>query len=188
MNERAVKAIKEFLSAMDIDIAKAGMEKTPERVVKMYEYLFSGCGRDTSAIWGDIFQTETKGMVAVRDIPFYSMCEHHLVPFFGQVNIVYLPQEGRVAGFSKFTQLVELLSHKPQLQERLTHEIVTAVTQDLAALGAMVIVEAQQLCMTMRGELAQGSRTVTNEASGVLADNEALQKQAWLLLMKGENK
>ena len=110
------------------------------------------------------------------------MCEHHLVPFFGEVNIAYLPEAGRVAGFSKFAKLVELLSHQPQLQERLTAQIAASVTHDLKAQGVLVTVEAQQLCMTMRGDLAHGTRTVTSECSGIFKTDTALYQQAWMIL------
>jgi len=110
------------------------------------------------------------------------MCEHHLVPFFGEASIAYLPENGRVAGFSKFSKLVEQLSHQPQLQERLTAQIAAAVQKDLGARGVLVIIEAQQLCMTMRGDLAHGTRTVTSECNGVFKEDTALYQQAWMIL------
>ena len=127
MNEKAIRAMRDFLDAVGVDIEARGMEKTPERVAEMYQFLFDGMGKDTSAIWGETFDAGSDGIVAVRNIPFYSMCEHHLVPFFGEVSIAYLPTDGRVAGFSKFSKLVEVLSHQPQLQERLTAQIAAAV-------------------------------------------------------------
>jgi GTP cyclohydrolase I len=158
------------------------MEKTPERVARMYEFLFNGMNADTASIWGETFDAGSEGIVAVRHIPFYSMCEHHLVPFFGEVSIAYLPATGKVAGFSKFSRLVELLSHRPQLQERLTAQIAAAVQRDLMARGVLVTVEAQQLCMTMRGDLAHGTRTITTECNGVFYSDKQLYQQAWLLL------
>ena len=131
---------------------------------------------------GETFPTGSQGLVAVRHIPFYSMCEHHLVPFFGTVDIAYLPHEGRVAGFSKFTQLVERLAHQPQLQERLTAQIAHAVARDLQAEGVLVRMEALQLCMTMRGDMAPGTRTVTSEALGACRKEHELYEQAWLAL------
>ena len=160
-NEKAIQAMRDFLEAIGVDISKQGMEKTPERVARMYEFLFNGMNADTASIWGETFDAGSEGIVAVRHIPFYSMCEHHLVPFFGEVSIAYLPATGKVAGFSKFSRLVELLSHRPQLQERLTAQIAAAVQRDLMARGVLVTVEAQQLCMTMRGDLAHGTRTIT---------------------------
>ena len=182
MNEKAVGAMLEFLEAVGVDIKARGMEQTPQRVARMYQFLFNGMNKDTKAIWGDTFESGSEGVVAVRHIPFYSMCEHHLVPFFGEVNIAYLPEAGRVAGFSKFAKLVELLSHQPQLQERLTAQIAASVTHDLKAQGVLVTVEAQQLCMTMRGDLAHGTRTVTSECSGIFKTDTALYQQAWMIL------
>lgn len=181
--ERAVRAMGEFLEALGLDLKAAGMEQTPERVAKMYALLFSGCGQTTAPLWGEVFETESRGLVAVRHIPFYSTCEHHLVPFFGEVQLAYLPHEGKVAGFSKFTKLVETLARRPQLQERLTRQIAVAVEADLAAEGVMVVVSAQQLCMMIRGELSLGTRTVTAESRGRLREESGLQQQAWQLLM-----
>lgn len=182
MNEKAIQAMRDFLAAVGVDIEAQGMEKTPERVAGMYQFLFNGIGKDTAGIWGEIFDAGSDGLVAVRHIPFYSMCEHHLVPFFGEVSIAYLPDNGRVAGFSKFSKLVEILSHRPQLQERLTAQIAATVKRDLGARGVLVVVEAQQLCMTMRGDLAHGTRTVTSEKMGVFQTDPALYQQAWMIL------
>ena len=118
MNKKAVQAMQDFLEAVGVDLKASGMEKTPERVAGMYEYLFNGIGVSTDDVWGELFKVENEGIVAVRDIPFYSMCEHHLVPFFGKVSIAYKPHEGSIAGFSKFSRMVEIISHRPQLQER----------------------------------------------------------------------
>lgn len=183
VNARAVTAMRDFLEAIGIDLKSRGMEKTPERVAKMYELLFSG-NKDTKDIWGEMFNSGATGIVAVRHIPFYSMCEHHLVPFFGEVNIAYLPKNGCVAGFSKFTKLVERLSRQPQLQERLTREIAEAVLDGLGAAGVLVTCEAQQLCMTMRGDLAPDTRTLTSECLGLFATDRNEYQQAWALLHK----
>ena len=189
MNEKAARAMREFLEALGIDLKAAGMEKTPERVAIMYGMLFDGIGQETRDIWGETFDAGpgTDGIVAVRHVPFYSMCEHHLVPFFGEVNIAYLPAPCGVAGFSKFTKLVEIISHRPQIQERMTGEIAEAIAADLRAQGVLVTVEAQQLCMTMRGDLAHGTRTVTSFSTGRFREDAALRQQAWNLLGK-ENK
>ena len=181
-NEKAVLAMKNFLEALGMDLEKEGMEKTPERVAKMYELLFNGRSTDTADIWGELFETEANGIIVLRQIPFYSMCEHHLVPFFGEVHIAYLPHEGKVAGFSKFAKLVEVFSHRPQLQERMTKQIADAITQDLGADGVMVVAEAEQLCMTMRGDLAHGTRIITTECNGCLRDNNDMYQQAWMLI------
>ncbi len=185
MNDRAVRAMKEFLEALGLDLQEAGMEKTPERVADMYGFLFSGLGKDTREIWGEPLHAGNGAddIVAIRGIPFYSMCEHHLVPFFGEVGIAYLPSDYGVAGFSKFTRLVELISRRPQLQERMTAQLAEAVANDLQAQGVLVVVEAQQLCMTMRGDGAQGARTMTDAALGRLREEPGLREQAMALLM-----
>ena len=188
MNEKAVSAMKDFLEAIGIDLAASRMENTPERVASMYEYLFNGVGMDTGDLWGELFHAEADGMVVIKDIPFYSMCEHHLVPFFGKVSIAYQPHDGMVAGFSKFTKLVERISHRPQLQERMTQQIADAITEGIGADGVLVIVDAQQLCMTMRGAVAHDSRTITSACTGCL-NNDGMKKQAWIMLgMRDEEK
>lgn len=186
MNERAVSAMKEFLEALGLDLAKSGMERTPERVAEMYGTLFDGVGKGTDDIWGETFTVDspTDGLVAVRNIPFYSMCEHHLVPFFGEVNLVYLPSPGNVAGFSKFTRLVERISHRPQLQERMTAQIAEAIEKGLKAEGVMVMTEARQLCMMMREDSAHGTRTMTNAVLGKFRENPVLREQAMALLLQ----
>ncbi len=184
--ERAQRAMEDFLSAMGVDIEALGMEKTPERVAKMFAFLFDGLGKDTKELWGETYASGSDGLVAVRRIPFYSICEHHLVPFFGEASLVYLPKDGRVAGFSKFTELVRCLSHRPQLQERLTREVAAAIAEDLGARGVLVSLEAQQLCMMIRGELAHGARTMTTYQTGVFREDAALLSQAYHLI-GGEN-
>ncbi len=182
MNEKAVRAMRDFLEALGIDLAAAGMEKTPERVAKLFGLLFSGRAREPGDLWGETFQTDGRGLVAVKHIPFFSVCEHHLMPFFGEVQIAYLPRGGRVAGFSKFAQVIEALARRPQLQERLTREIAEEIERGIGAEGVMVVVSAQQLCMMIRGELAAGTRTVTVESRGALRGGENLYQQAWQLL------
>lgn len=186
MNEKAVEAMRDFLEALGLDLQQLDMEKTPARVAEMYGCLFSGLKKDVSQVWGELFQSENDGIVAVKDIPFYSMCEHHLVPFFGRVSLAYKPRQGMVAGFGKFTKLVDIISHRPQLQERMTQQLAEAVMQGLAAEGVLVIAEAQQLCMTMRGDLAHGTSTVTSACRGCFERDAELYNQAWELLGRSE--
>lgn len=182
MDKKAVQAMQDFLHGIGIDTVKYGMEKTPERVATMYQYLFDGVDKDTDDIWGELFQSESDGIVIVKDIPFYSMCEHHLLPFFGTVSIAYLPKDGMVAGFSKFTNLVEIISHRPQLQERMTQQIAEAVANGLSARGVLVVMEATQLCMCMRGEAAHGAKTVTSMGLGELKEGSEMSQQAWCMM------
>ena len=181
-NNPAAKAMENFLDSVGLDLSKLGMEKTPDRVARMYGQLFSGLGPVEQEEWGELFESDAAGLVAVRHIPFYSMCEHHLVPFFGEVDIVYQPHKGLVAGFSKFTKVVEHLSRRPQLQERFTRQIAGAVAEGVGAEGVLVTVEAQQLCMMMRGDLAPGARTITTECTGSFIGDKELYQQAWLML------
>ncbi len=181
-NEKAVQAMRAFLEAIGLDLEKCGMERTPERVASLYEELFDGLGRDPDEIWGERFASETKGIVAVRHIPFYSVCEHHLLPFFGEVNLAYLPHDGQVAGFSKFVKLVACFAHRPQLQERMTSQLASAIAEGLNAEGVLVVVEAEQLCMTMRDDRAKGTQTVTSECLGAFRTDAALCQQAWMIL------
>ena len=170
MKRRSVEAMQDFLSGIGVDIEKAGMEKTPARVAEMFEYLFNGMNTDTAEIWGELFPSEADGIVVVKEIPFYSMCEHHLLPFFGRVSLAYLPKNGMVAGFSKFTKLVEVISHRP-------------IADGLEAEGVLVIVEATQLCMCMRGDCAHDTRTMTSVGLGALKEGTALGQQAFSMIV-----
>lgn len=185
MNKKAVAAMKDFLEALGIDLEASGMKKTPERVAQLYEYLFQGRTIDPAEVWGEIFPTEYNGLVMVKNIPFYTMCEHHLVPFFGKAHIVYAPHNGQVAGFSKLAKIVEVMSRRPQLQERMTKQIADAIESGLQAEGVMIVLESEQLCMTMRGEMAQGTKTITSESRGVLYTKTELRQQALTFLRMG---
>lgn len=179
---RAAEAMRDFLAALGVDLAACGMEETPARTAEMYAELFAGLRRDPAALWAETMTEDTAGLVAVRDIPFYSMCEHHLLPFFGTVDIVYRPQGGRVAGFGVFAQLAALYAARPQLQERLTAQIADEIMRGLGAAGVLVAVRARQLCMMMRGERAHGTQTVTAECRGAFRSDAAESAAAWQML------
>ena len=179
---RAARAMREFLTALGVDIAAQGMEETPQRVAQLYAELFAGQQEDTAELWADVLTEETDGLVAVRAIPFYSMCEHHLLPFFGTANIVYQPHAGRVAGFGVFARLVASMARRPQLQERLTADIAREVERGLGAEGVLVVLNAQQLCMMMRGERAHGTQTGTAECRGAFRSDAAESAAAWQML------
>ncbi|MBP9550650.1 GTP cyclohydrolase I, partial [Veillonella sp.] len=136
----------------------------------------------TKDIWGEVFSTDYTGLVAVTNIPFYSMCEHHLLPFFGTVDIVYQPKEGRVVGLSKFGDVVNVLARRPQLQERLTSQIADAIEQDLMADGVFIRMKATQLCMLIKGEMQQGTQVVTIESRGILQEGGPLRDEAIALM------
>ena len=179
---RAERAMREFLTAVGVDLAAQGMEETPARVAQLYADLFSGLHTDTRDLWADVLTEETDGLVAVRSISFHSICEHHLLPFFGTAHIVYRPHAGRVAGFGVFTRLVDRMARRPQIQERLTSDIAGEIERGLGAEGVLVVVDAQQLCMTMRGARAHGTRTTTSACRGVFREDKVMELQAWQLL------
>lgn len=179
---RAERAMREFLTALGVDLMARGMEETPARVAHLYGELFAGLRADTSELWADVLTENTDGLIAVRAIPFYSVCEHHLLPFFGTAHIVYRPHAGRVAGFGVFTELVDLLARRPQLQERLTEDIAREVACGLGAEGVLVVLDARQLCMMMRGERAHGTRTTTSACHGIFREDKAAELQAWQML------
>ena len=179
---RAECAMREFLTAVGVDLAARGMEETPARVAKLYAELFSGLHTDARDLWADVLTEETDGLIAVRSISFHSVCEHHLLPFFGTAHIVYRPHAGRVAGFGIFAQLVDLMARRPQLQERLTEDIAREIEQGIGAEGVLVVLDARQLCMTMRGERAHGTRTTTSACRGIFREDKAMELQAWQML------
>lgn len=182
MNQQAQEGIAQFLTALGIDIESDEMNKTPSRVAALYESLFSGVGQSTEAVWGDLFTSESKGLVAITGINYYSICEHHLMPFFGTVDIIYQPHEGRVAGISKFGDVISVLAHRPQLQERLTMQLAQAIEQDLGAEGVLVRMRGTHMCMLLKGELPQGTVVQTLECRGVLGEAGPLREEALAML------
>ncbi len=165
------KAVRLILEALGEDPNREGLLDTPKRVAKMYEEVFSGLNEDPKQHFETIFSEEYEELVLVKDIPFYSMCEHHLVPFFGKAHVAYIPQNGRVTGLSKLARAVEAISRRPQLQERITATIADSIMEKLEPHGVMVVVEAEHMCMTMRGVKKPGSQTVTTAVRGTLADD-----------------
>lgn len=179
-------AVRMILEAIGEDLERPGLKGTPERVADAYEEIFASVGADPGAELDVIFQTEHEEIVLLRDIPFYSVCEHHLLPFIGKAHVVYIPRNGRITGLSKLARLVESAARRPQLQERLTAQIADALMEKLDPLGAMVVVEAEHLCMTMRGVRKPGSVTVTSAVRGVLATSEATRVEALSLITGGK--
>lgn len=184
VNEKAVHGIQEFLEALGLDIASLGMEKTPYRVAEAFQQFFSGLSKDAGSALGDLIDTDTKGIVVVRNIRFFSLCEHHLLPFFGTVHIAYFPRDGKIAGFSHFADVVDILARRPQLQERFTEHLCRVLTERLNAKGVLVIVKATQLCVTMRSPSGADSTILTSAASGCLQEGEKEHEKAWNLLME----
>jgi GTP cyclohydrolase I len=185
-HERIVNAVKEILDAVGEDTQREGLLETPERVARMYEEVFSGLHSDPKQHL-KIFNEEDKDgeVVLVRDIPLYSMCEHHLLPFIGKCHIAYIPKDGKIIGLSKFARIVDCFARRPQVQERLTAQIADFLYQNLEPMGVAVIIEAEHLCMTMRGARAAGSSTQTSALRGVMRSDARTRNEVMTLLTGG---
>ncbi|MCA1063190.1 GTP cyclohydrolase I FolE [Rossellomorea sp. AcN35-11] len=160
------EAVRLILEAIGENPNREGLLDTPKRVAKMYAEVFSGLDHDPKEYFETIFSEDHEELVLVKDIPFYSMCEHHLVPFYGKAHVAYIPRDGRVAGLSKLARAVESVAKRPQLQERITSTVADTIMETLEPYGAMVVVEAEHMCMTMRGVKKPGSSTVTTAVRG----------------------
>lgn len=182
--ERIEAAVREILIAVGEDPDRAGLVETPARVARMYEEIFSGIDDDPSRHL-KLFDEGSGEMVIVRDIPLYSMCEHHLLPFIGKAHIAYIPSDGRVIGLSKLARIVECYAKRPQLQERLTMQIADFLNESLHPLGVAVVVEAEHLCMTMRGARASGAQTRTSALRGIMQRDSKTRAEALSLLTGG---
>lgn len=177
------EAIRLLLEAVGEDPNREGLLDTPKRVAKMYEEMFEGLHVDPKEYFKTVFNEDHEELVFVKDISFYSMCEHHLVPFYGKAHVAYLPKDGKVTGLSKLARAVETTAKRPQLQERITSTVVDAIMEMLTPHGAMVIVEAEHMCMTMRGVKKPGAMTITTAARGVF-ETDAVRRNEVLSLMK----
>lgn len=182
--ERIEHAVREILSAIGENPEREGLRETPARVARMYEEIFAGVGRDPAEVIKVFREDSLEEMVVVKDIPFYSICEHHLMPFFGSIHVVYIPQDNRILGLSKVARITDILSKKPQLQERLTREIGDALVKGVTPHGTAVLIEAEHLCMAMRGIRKPGAQTVTSDFRGCLRTDPGLRAEA-LKLIKG---
>ena len=183
--EAIVKAVRAILEAVGEDVNREGLVDTPERVARMYAEVFGGLRVDPGSVISTVFSDESHDeMVLVKDIAFYSMCEHHLVPFHGKAHVAYLPK-GRLTGLSKLARLVEAFARRPQLQERLTTQIADTLMEGLKPHGALVVVEAEHLCMSMRGVNKPGSITVTSAVRGAFCDLDATRAEAFSLIYGG---
>ncbi|MBP7880810.1 MAG: GTP cyclohydrolase I FolE [Actinomyces sp.] len=174
-------ATRQLLAAIGEDPSRNGLQETPQRVARSYAEIFGGLNEDPAAHLQKTFEVDTDGLVVVKDIEFYSMCEHHLLPFFGTVGVAYLPSGGQVTGLSKLARCVDGFARRPQVQERLTMQIAEAVQSALTPSGAAVVVKAEHMCMTMRGVRKSGSQTVTAHFTGVL-DEPANRNEVLALL------
>jgi GTP cyclohydrolase IA len=178
------EAVRTILEAIGEDPDREGLLRTPRRVADMYEELFEGLQAEDPADELDaVFEANHDEMIMVKDIPLGSMCEHHLIPFIGQAHVAYIPNEsGQITGLSKLVRLVDVLSKRPQVQERLTTQIADAIESALAPRGVLVVIEAEHLCMSMRGVRKPGSKTVTSSVRGLFRRNEATRAEAMGLI------
>lgn len=164
---RIESAVREILAAIGEDPDRDGLQETPARVARAYEEMFKGLHQDPSDILSTTFDLDHEELVLVKDIPFYSTCEHHLVPFHGSAAVAYLPgAAGKVTGLSKLARVVDMFARRPQVQERLTAQVADALMENLDARGAMVVIECEHMCMSMRGIQKPGAKTVTSAVRG----------------------
>ncbi len=177
--DRVERAITELLIALGEDPSRDGLVKTPMRVARMYEEVLAGFGQNPADHLEVTFAAEHDEMVMVRDIPFASLCEHHLIPFIGKAHVAYIPgEDGRITGLSKLARLVDGFAKRLQVQERMTTEIADAVEDALAPRGVLVVVDAEHLCMSMRGVKKSGTSTVTSAVRGLFRNDAATRMEA----------
>lgn len=182
--QRIETAVREILIAIGEDPDREGLVETPSRVARMYEEIFGGLEDDPTRHL-KLFDESSEEMVVVRDIPLYSMCEHHLIPFLGKAHIAYIPSDGRVIGLSKLARIVDCFARRPQLQERLTSQVADFLYENLQPMGVAVVIEAEHLCMTMRGARASGAKTMTSALRGTMRSNAKARAEAMSLLTEG---
>ncbi|WP_310278325.1 GTP cyclohydrolase I FolE [Haloactinomyces albus] len=185
-HDRAEAAIRELLCAAGEDPDREGLRETPSRVARAYQELFAGLYIDPDEVLDRTFDEAHEELVLVRDIPVYSQCEHHLLPFHGTAHVGYIPNEhGRVTGLSKLARLADLYAKRPQVQERLTSQIADALVRKLEPRGVIVVVEAEHLCMGMRGVRKAGSTTTTSAVRGIFRSSASSRSEALALIRDG---
>ena len=181
--ERIEKAVREILIAIGEDPDREGLLETPKRVARMYEEVFLGLESSPEQHLKIFNEEKNEEMVVVRDIPLYSMCEHHLLPFVGKAHIVYIPGSGKVIGLSKLARIVDNFARRPQIQERLTSQIADFLMENLEPQGVAVVIEAEHLCMTMRGARAAGAKTTTSALRGSMRSDARTRSEALSLIL-----
>jgi GTP cyclohydrolase I len=182
--KKIIKSIRLFLEGIGDNPEREGLLETPERVADMCEEIFAGIGQDSSLEIKVLKSEKYDEIVLLKDIPFYSMCEHHLLPFSGVAHVAYVPQGNRVTGISKLARVVEIEAKRLQVQERLTTDIADAIMKALRPKGVLAIIEAEHLCMTMRGIKKPGTKVQTSVVRGIFRDNPATRAEA-MALIKG---
>lgn len=174
--------VRMILEGIGEDVNREGLRETPERIARMYEEIFAGRDMDAEEILSKTFTVDNNEMVIEKDIVFYSMCEHHFMPFYGKAHVAYIP-DGKVVGLSKLARTVEVYAKRPQIQEQLTGQVADALMEHLNPKGVIVMMEAEHMCMTMRGVKKPGSKTVTFAMRGEFKENEELVNR-FLLMCK----
>ena len=181
------EGVKLILEGIGEDVGREGLIGTPKRVADMYEEIFSGIGKDPSEVLGPMFDENHDEIILVKDIPFYSTCEHHLVPFVGKAHIAYAPNKtGKIIGLSKLTRVLEIVARRPQVQERLTTIVADSIMEKLEPRGVIVIVEAEHLCMSIRGVKKPNTITVTSAIRGLFKENPASRSEVLSLIYNGK--
>lgn len=175
------EAVKLFLEGIGEDPKREGLIDTPERISRMCEEIFGGLDQEAESVLAKRFSVDNSEMVLEKDIVFYSTCEHHLLPFFGKAHIAYIP-DGEVVGISKLARCVEVFARRPQIQEQLTSQVADAIMDNLSPKGVMVVIEAEHMCMTMRGIKKPGSKTTTIATRGEFVNNESLERRFFDML------
>ncbi|MGB4503274.1 MAG: GTP cyclohydrolase I FolE [Syntrophaceticus sp.] len=180
--EKILRGVRLIIEGIGEDPEREGLQGTPDRVARMCEEIFCGLHRDPKKELNVCFSENHSEMILVKDIPMYSICEHHLLPFYGKAHVAYIPRQGKLTGLSKLARVVEILSKRPQLQERLTSQIADTIMDSLNPLGVIVVIEAEHMCMTMRGIKKPGAMTMTSAVRGIFKTSEATRAEAIALI------
>ncbi len=178
------KGVRLIIEGIGEDPERSGLKSTPRRVAEMYEEIFSGISADTSELLRPMEGESHDEMVMIRDIPFYSVCEHHLLPFFGRAHIAYIPAAGKIVGISGLAKALEVFAKRPQVQERLTAQFADLIMNRLKPRGAMVVIDAEHLCMSMRGVKKPGARVITSAVRGIFRAKQSTREEMLELLAK----
>jgi len=178
------KAIRMLLEGIGEDPERPGLKNTPQRIADLYEEIFSGIESSIGEILKPIEGESHDELVLLKDIPFYSICEHHLLPFIGKAHVAYIPSGGRIVGLSELAKAVELFAKRPQVQERLTTQLADLIMEKVKPKGAMVIIDAEHLCMSMRGIKKPGARTVTSAVRGIFRTKQSTREELLELIKK----
>jgi GTP cyclohydrolase I len=181
---KVAEGVRLILEGIGEDPARPGLVDTPERVAELYAEIFGGIGEDPSSVIKVIEGESHHEMVLVRDLPFHSMCEHHLLPFQGKAHVAYIPSSGRIIGIGNIGRLLDSLSRRPQVQERLTTQLADTIERQLAPLGTMVVIAAEHTCLSLRGARKEGSKVVTSAVRGIFRKNATTRQEMLSLIRK----